>query len=641
MFMTASLIQDNIIPLQEEDSQRLTTLHKIFLANAKDLLEDTFSKLNSIVIEGIAGQPVPLNRYFTLNFGDNKALYITGYGTILTQPYQTSNMRVVSFWDFFLGELRKTKPDLLKKDSDLNGAEPVILEIIKGLNSKWFYELFATKTGGLLSSMNLLSIEYVARMPNQGLPETAAILRLRSLMSDLGMSADLNNLTLTSLIGRIYNAAVIALENPRSPPSGNLPEDLGSIKLFGITNGSDIARILYLLKNSSSYLDRNRFSLIQARFKGFTSHSFDIGLIANPETTYEKKFIPQRHTEMNSVVGPPSSFDFIGISNEAIEKKLYEPKIYITSESFSTALDFAGAGMLEIVLLSYLAEGVQNKVVIIDEPAHNLHQSKQTEIREWFKNSAKDNGNQFILITHSPSFLDEKQMELENVYIIRQITGASKALNLSNLLKKAIGNGISEKNIQKLYLEFRRIEFINMQFSKGVVFVEGQSDQLVAISINGYLSKKLGDIDVSGKEWQIIAMNGKDNLKKYVLFAEIVTGLGYCAIVDRNALMHCNSTMRRDGNNLNVSTVIRTLLELNLLSTEECGIIKDLQKNIIEKPDSKNQMQPWYNDKDFGSLKDLAKAHSFFVLSGDLEDILGIPKSEGDKPYKSKSIGNR
>lgn len=59
-----------------------------------------------------------------------------------------------------------------------------------------------------------------------------------------------------------------------------------------------------------------------------------------------------------------------------------------------------GSGVLETIYLLTLAHGIENSVILLDEPAVNLHPSLMKSITNSLQNPSLK--NQFIIITHSP-----------------------------------------------------------------------------------------------------------------------------------------------------------------------------------------------------------------------------------------------
>ena len=124
-----------------------------------------------------------------------------------------------------------------------------------------------------------------------------------------------------------------------------------------------------------------------------------------------------------------SSYDEDDSSNQNQNKGPKSVSICITQgKTKQFFLDDVGAGLGEVIYLLTLSFGLRESVVLLDEPALNLHQpllksliskiitsnSVSKDDSNQSKNAPNDDSdNQFIIITHSPELTDYllKQMQ--------------------------------------------------------------------------------------------------------------------------------------------------------------------------------------------------------------------------------------
>lgn len=108
-------------------------------------------------------------------------------------------------------------------------------------------------------------------------------------------------------------------------------------------------------------------------------------------------------------------------------------------------------------------------IIIMDEPATNLHVKGIEELRDFIREYAKQSKLVFIISTHSPFFIDVDY--LENVRIVNRVGNESVIVNKFSLLNK---NDIDSLGQIKAALTVSR--HILVDPSKKTVFVEGITD---------------------------------------------------------------------------------------------------------------------------------------------------------------------
>jgi len=196
-------------------------------------------------------------------------------------------------------------------------------------------------------------------------------------------------------------------------------------RLLESLDGASVADVLYCLKNGNAP-QRAKFGLVKSEFK---------------------KLFPKLSLEvMNGQDGNP----VVMVEKECIKHEV--------------SIERVGAGIGEIITLITNMIASDNMVFGLDAPELHLHPQAQrlllTMLEEYSKN------NQFIIVTHSPIFLDTQK--LENVIVARDNEGATCFAQLPD-------NCFNEEEKQKLqrYLDAFNKEFF---FSRSVFVVEGETE---------------------------------------------------------------------------------------------------------------------------------------------------------------------
>jgi energy-coupling factor transporter ATP-binding protein EcfA2 len=131
-------------------------------------------------------------------------------------------------------------------------------------------------------------------------------------------------------------------------------------------DGSRVPLLLFRLKNGDS-ADRLRFASIQGLFGRLTGQQFDVELAQ----------------------------DALAAANSAASLRI-SPVVVRAGQDLS--MEFAGAGMWEALLLSATLSESAGRVIVLDEPARNLHPTLQRRLLDELRGAA----GQFIVTTHSP-----------------------------------------------------------------------------------------------------------------------------------------------------------------------------------------------------------------------------------------------
>jgi Overcoming lysogenization defect protein-like, TOPRIM domain/AAA domain, putative AbiEii toxin, Type IV TA system len=200
-------------------------------------------------------------------------------------------------------------------------------------------------------------------------------------------------------------------------------------------DGSRIPLRLFRLKNGDA-ADRRQFAAIQDLFKRLTGRTFDIAL-ASP------------------------------LSGQGEESSArLQVSVIVDHHGYDLAIDFAGAGIWEALLLSAALPVSAGLVAGLDEPARNLHPSLQRRLLMEMRRAP----GQFILTTHSP-YLVSMDTHRDLTGIVRFDT-TTDAVTRQHRLRA--NDKPDNTRIRKALSE--SADARALLFARGVVLVEGGTE---------------------------------------------------------------------------------------------------------------------------------------------------------------------
>lgn len=428
-----------------------------------------------------------------------------------------------------------------------------------------------------------------------------------------------------ALILLMYRSSMVRISDLRNKPRAYLSFeeelDIHDIEFNELT-GEEIPLILFKLKNSALPARRSRYRNILSTFKQISGGSeFDI-LLKPTRIKIRKREELARFPLTSLRIQPsygsvsPDQPNLFGIAKKEDEISTNELSIHVIKEALSIPLEMAAAGLIESLLLLLALIGQQDKIILLDEPALNLHPNLQLRFAEIFEKSVTTDRNQIIMVTHSPYLVSPQR--LLHIWRMSQKNGESISKNLGTILEV-----VSKADQEKMKLLMTKTAVKGILFSRGVILTEGPSDRIILEMLDKEISERDHKPTIDDSEWALIDADGKMSMRKFIkLFHEL--GVPYAAIADPDAVMDCTETITTDGAEIKTSRLFADLSSLELLSQP------DLQRLQAIKPSGKNGQ---YSQEDFGEVRALASKHSYFVLSATPEEILGVyVKRKESKP---------
>jgi heat shock protein HtpX len=379
--------------------------------------------------------------------------------------------------------------------------------------------------------------------------------------------------TFVHLLDELVGKKLFVVDDIRSWPAGSY----GAAELGGpVGLEADVRNLdLYLfnLKNSADAHDRELFREITERFKRLTSCEFDVALSPRP-------------------VPPPDAATAIyGLTLRVIRGS--------ESDRTEVPIGYAGAGIWELLVLSGLLAG-KGRFLVFDEPALNLHPSRQRRFLQELRDCIGSGRFQAVLITHSP-------------YLVPAESGE----DFSRIVRFVLEDGRTRRQRPSMPAVIRGLALRHFSqfgdarsflFARGVVLVEGD---LECGAISGWLRKGV-EAGRSPEDLDIVlySVGGDGNFGPFIRLLE-GWGIPWAVICDGKAL---------DPNNPNwVFGQLEEAAPQDL--PPELERFKAEGQNL--RPDKKNKL--------FETIKSTAERCGIFTLSagfsGKGEDFADFLKS--------------
>jgi predicted ATP-dependent endonuclease of OLD family len=252
------------------------------------------------------------------------------------------------------------------------------------------------------------------------------------------------------------------------------------------SDGSNLILFLFSLKNSAKQKDRNKFNKIQEEFKKlFESDKLSFDIILQYE-------LSGRHRVWERTEASRAKIPVIMIQDENMQRQF--------------AVDQVGAGLLETIYLLTLAHGIENSIILLDEPAVNLHPTLMKSIVNSLQNSTLN--NQFIIITHSPELTSYEIFDNKaSLIYVRKKKNHSIIKILSGETKQWFEE---QRHRLKHQIDAR------IFFGKSVLLTEGDSDKNLLEGIANSFESTDTDVNITQNDVIITNVGSKFNFKKYL-----------------------------------------------------------------------------------------------------------------------------
>jgi ABC-type branched-subunit amino acid transport system ATPase component len=438
-------------------------------------------------------------------------------------------------------------------------------------------------------ALQLPQISSLANLENNPITEQCA----RRLMSFLRLRNHFeDNVSIGGLILAIFSDSIVEVSERRLRPTGftPLPEDqIPAAHRPQELWKRNLALDLFQLKNGVE-AKRDRYAKVREAFNNILGSRYDFDVVLRT----------RQETAMNVVSG-------VGDVSRTATK--HDVAIEVNDGKGWVHLDFAAAGLYELLAILFVVIGEPDKLLLLDEPALNLHPVLQLEVRRTLERSLTDSNNQVILLTHSPFMVSTG----EGVVVMRFFRGVdgTEVVVVRDGTERAGPKGQHGGAISE-------IDWATTLFAAGLVIVEGPSDKYVI----EHLDQKLptGTRRILDQDWIAIASHGKQGIPAVIDLARKVK-MPYVILTDADTVMECSATFEGHP----IPSLFRYLRQSDMLSESDSSSLGSLETTLVERTrNGRAEKTTTFKKEDFPRIKSLAARYQIYVLPGTLEDILGL-----------------
>ncbi len=183
------------------------------------------------------------------------------------------------------------------------------------------------------------------------------------------------------------------------------------------------------------------------------------------------------------------------ITDDKKLNSLLEKLDLVANESDTGRVGLGTSNILSMACELLLNHDDESSFLLIEEPEAHIHAQRQLRLIQSLNDSAKNGNHQIIITTHSP--LLASVVDLQNITIIKKATSFSLSSDYTQLSQ-------SDYKYLERYLDATKA---NLFFAKGVLVVEGPSEELLFPTIARLLDKDFAKYGVSVVNARGIGLN--------------------------------------------------------------------------------------------------------------------------------------
>ncbi|GGH07783.1 hypothetical protein GCM10007036_02870 [Alsobacter metallidurans] len=244
-----------------------------------------------------------------------------------------------------------------------------------------------------------------------------------------------------------------------------------------------------------------------------------------------------------------------------IRNNTYDIKLTKQGSSFLVGSASSGEKELFTYLFGIYALNVRDALIVVDEPELHLHPRWQTILLGVFERLAKETGNQFILATHSSTFISPASISYVSRVFSRDQRSSIVRLQDADLPdKKHLFGIVNSQSNERIF------------FTQRVILVEGLSDRL-------FFEKLFSELyPERTSNYEIVSVGGKSF---FVSYAQILKSckIDFYIIADLDYVTDIGTPSVRQLFSVNHSAIRRDIIE-NPSSVDGANIVARLEEAI-------------------------------------------------------------
>lgn len=401
---------------------------------------------------------------------------------------------------------------------------------------------------------------------------------------DFFRNKQVDTIRFNTVIAHLFSKSIVKMSGmPTQIRDVPISEGVQNPDIENVT-GQNLSRILFRMNNKDDPIIISRYNEIITKMKEMTELDVRIQISAG-DAQNQKEHQPDYN----------------------ISVKFMRDKMLIPAE-------LVASGNVELLIFLTTLIGQKNRILLLDEPASNLHPDRQNAIQTLMHEIAEEGSNQIVIITHSPFLTDPYGREPLLRFFANE-TG-TKVVDVEQILSEN----------KKAETAMQNVDVRSMMFQMGVIIVEGLSDKIVIESADKIMAEMGDGPDIEGNEWAVLIGDGKYGACRLSHLAKEME-IPHIAIVDRDALMRCEKKIKIEGKQMLVSPVMWHIDNTDGFSDRE-------QKTMINaRPLIDGDRGKEYDPDDFDDLREIARSRDIHVLNSKMEEIIGV-KKHGNKDSK-------
>lgn len=450
IFEFCSIAGPTSLPKLKIRPEEFLSIVRKAISGPPGLFHDVLRQPTKIVLASRGGDPASTS--CRVEFGGlRSSLALTDQGLFNAGVWPLSSWMNVSLVERVAESLERDTPGLLY---DPPGAPPTAPggspSPLGPFDFRWLRSVLVSTTHGVPTTGLTIPPTSLAnpQAQIQGLAsDESAFLTMREFLSRRGYDlADVSPMTAFTYLAR---SSIVHLSDARERPA-NLMLTRAPVPnpRSPLVTGRELAVELFELKNNPTPSARSRFDELRTGFERLTHGlQFDVVLIG----------------DASQGVVPGSQVS--GEQGHPLAPRLF-PRIIVRKQSFEFPIELEAAGFIEVLLVLYATVGVTDSVVLLDEPALNLHPTKQRELYAFLKEHAESRHNQLFVVTHSTTFVAPADL----VTAVRVMPGDRG----SRLRRIRYAKKYERERARKEGL--LRPEVLNALFAERVILFEGHDE---------------------------------------------------------------------------------------------------------------------------------------------------------------------